>query len=275
MNTRDFMKKFLVALAIFAIPGLAWAASRDTANTLLYNRPSHHLNGAPLDAVTHLGWVVDYRWEATDFHIYTGPNTAGESGGWLLTETAAGSGNAQRVDSDDSAEGGWLKLLTDDGDNDTEILEQVGESWRYRAGKKMWFVTRIKVSDADDGEALFGLAISDTSPIGSLPSDGLFFEKAETATAMDFHARKNGTSSELTSIDPTALADNTAREYAFAVDSDGKVTVYVDGVEAGTVAAGNTNLPDDEDLHVVFAYQTGAAAAKSMSVDGYLVAEEQ
>jgi hypothetical protein len=268
------MRKLLAFVAALMLTGVSWAASQDAANVFLYDRPGHFLHSAPLPAVGKLGWISGYRWEASDFVAYSGPNTAGEGGGWLLTETAAGSGNAQRVDVDDSAQGGWLKLLTDDGDNDTEILERVGEPWRYVAGKKLWFATRVKLSDANDGEAFFGLAIADTSPIASLPSDGLFFEKAETATKMDFHARKNGSSTELAAIDPTDLSDSVAREYALAVDSNGTVSVYVDGVLAGTVAMGNTNLPDDEDLHVVFAFQTGAAAAKSMSVDGYLVAVE-
>lgn len=246
----------------------------DARQGLRYYNPGHYLNGAPLDALVRIGQLSNMRWWATDFTEYEGPNTAGEAGGWTLTETAAGVGNAQRVDIDDSAEGGWLKMLTDNGDNDTEILQRTGEPWRYVLGRRMWFAIKVRTTTANDGEMFFGLAITDTSPIASAPSDGLYFEKAETATAMNFHARKGAAETQLTAIDPTALADATARIYAFFIERTGAVSVYVDGILAGTIAAGNVNMPDTEDLALMFAYQTGAAAAKSMDIDWVVVATE-
>jgi hypothetical protein len=239
-----------------------------------YYKPNTPTNGLPIELVSAISDLGGILWEASDFTLYTGPNTAGEAGGWLLTETAAGAGNAQRVDIDDSQRGGVLKMLTDNGDNDTEILQRVGEPWRYVLGNRMWFGIKVKTTTANDGEMFFGLAISDTSPIATLPTDGLFFEKAETATAMDFHARKGGTSTELSGIDPAALADATFRIYQFSIDTTGQVSVYVNGVLAGTVAAGNANMPDTEDLALVLAYQTGTTAAKSMDIDWYYIATD-
>ena len=245
-----------------------------------YTNPGHPFDGAPLEAVGRISKLskdggVRFQYFSDDFLQYPGPNTAGEAGGWLLTETAAGGGNAQRVDVDDSVQFGVLKLLTDNADNDTEILQLVGEPWRYVKGKRLWFGARVALQVANDGECFFGLAITDLSPVASLPSDGLFFEKAETAVKMDFHARKGGTSTEKTSVDKSNMADATYHEYAVYVDELGNVHVFYDGDEVASIAASDANLPNTEDLTLILAYQTGAAAAQSMLVDWVLIAQER
>lgn len=244
----------------------------DAANVFLYDRVGHPLHGIPLQAVAEIGALTGYTFYSDPFINYNGPRTAGTDGWWTLTETAAGAGNAQRVDVDDSRRGGWLKMLTDNGNDDIETLEMEGEPWRYVVGKKMWFAIRVEFSDVD-GEKFFGLAIADTTPIAGV-SDGLYFSKADAATAMSFSATKNSVSTTLSNIDPSALADAVSREYAFYIDETGKISVYVDWVLCGTIAAGNANIVDDEDIHLTLSVQTTTTAAQSMSIDYVLICQQ-
>jgi hypothetical protein len=108
---------------------------------LLYSNSGHFLDGAPLEAVNTLSRIPGdaehvrmHSW-VNDFAHYSGPNTAGEAGGWLLTETAAGGTN--RVDVDDDAPYGILRLSTGTTDDNSEILQMRGEPWKYVVGKKL------------------------------------------------------------------------------------------------------------------------------------------
>lgn len=248
-----------------------------------YVNDRHVLDGAPLALVDALSLIAQEtewpRWYgySDDFLEYTGPNTAGEAGGWLLTEVAVGAGNTNRVDIDDNAPGGILLLKTDNAASDDETLQRRGEPWKYVSGKRLVFLIRLKVDLVANAALFFGLALTDTTPIASLPADGLFFEKAAAATKMDFHARKGGTSTERTNVDPTAMANDTYREYAFAADESGNIRVFVDGTEvaAAAIADGNANIPNTLALALLIAVQTNAATARELRIDTLLVAQER
>lgn len=244
---------------------------------------THPFHKVPRGAVDGIARISGYQYYATDFLTYAGPNTAGEAGGWTLTETACGLGGTNRVDIDNSAQFGKLLLATDDADNDLENLQMTGEPWRYVVGKQLWFFCEFEISDANDCECFLGLAITDTSLIASGPSDGLFFEKAETATALDFNAVKDTCNVEDTTIAHT-LADATARIIGFYVDTNGDIHVY-DGLassgidaltEVATVQAGSASIPDDEDLAISFSIQAGAACTtETLALDWLFVCQER
>lgn len=205
---------------------------------------------------------------------YGGPGTAGAgtSGGWRLSETSGGSGSTNRCVLNNL---GQLVLRTDDGDNDLENLQQINRPFRYSTTRKLACFARLKVSDADDGEAAFGLCIQDDSIIAGV-TDGIHFRKTETGTDFTFVVEKDST--ETTQACGLTLADDTfvilgftiiggaIRMYAFA-DSGDKVNDSNPLLFASSTAVAATNAPDDEDILLSFAYQTGAAATKSMTVD--------
>jgi len=196
-------------------------------------------------------------------------------GGWIVASTEAGAG-ATALDVRDSAQHGILRIVTDSADNDRAQIQLNGSGVRWTAGKRLWFGIRLAPQDADDGEIGFGLIIeSDTDMVNTFPTDGLFFEKAETATAMDFHARKNGTSTERAALNPTAMADDTFVTYQFFVDETGNIFVYVDGDQVTQIAASDANIPNDEDLTLAIQVQTGAAATRYIDIDWVYVAQER
>lgn len=190
-----------------------------------------------------------------EFHTYT-------SGQWTVTETQAGATQAIAT----GGHGGVLVLTNDSADNDVICL-QLGapnETYRFTSTKKFWIRARFKLSDATDSDAMIGLAITDTSPLASLPTDGIYFLKADDATTLIASARKDGTSSSITM---GAMANDTYVVAEMYYDGKLTLTALLDGVPVGTDVTSVTNFPDDEDLAVTLAVQNGAGAAKSMSVD--------
>ena len=236
-----------------------------------YRRSGHWLDGLPLEAFEK-GCAPSYDGYdvyANNFYEWTGPTVASAlpgTGGWAVGQTGTAA-----VDVSDSQTGGALRVATSAVDNDITTVELNGSGFKFVKGKEAWFGIRMATdATAADGELFFGLGIEaavSTSPITTNPTDGLFFEKSETATAMDFHARKNSLSSESTALDTTALAANVFHIYGFYIDTDGKIHIIYDNTEVASVAAGNANIPDDEDLTIFFSNQTGAAAASVLFVD--------
>ena len=192
---------------------------------------------------------------------------SGAAGSWIATATEAGAG-AAAIDVADSTTYGVLSVVNDAADNDNCQLQLNGSMFRYVVGKRMWFGIRCSLDDVNLADLAFGLIIeSDTNMINTFPTDGIFFEKISTATAMDFHVRKNGTSTEAAAIDSSAMVDATMRTYQFYVDDKGNIYYYIDGVLIGTVAAGDANIVDDEDLTLAFQVQNGSAVARTLKVD--------
>ena len=70
------------------------------------------------------------------------------------------------------------------------------------------------------------------------------FEKAAAATVLDFHARKDGTSTEKTSASST-LVDDTYTIIGFTVDDLGNIMPYQDGaaLTSSAIVAGTANIP--------------------------------
>lgn len=247
------------------------------SQSALFRKNGSPLNELPLIAAQQISDLLGWNVWASDFLQYTGPNTAGESGGWLLTETAAGVGNAQRVDIDDSMTHGYLKLLTDNGASDVEILEMTGEPWRWVLGKRLFCFLKLRVDDITKTTLFAGLAIADTSPLGGV-TDGIYFRKAVAAAAnLAFVTEKNSNETE---IDLWTMVNATDVIVGFYVDGSGIIHVYA-GTSIATlqnvanVVASNANIPDDEDLHITLSVMTSEAVAHSMSLDWLFVAQER
>jgi len=231
---------------------------------------SHRYFGFPADVVSVLDEHAE-KWAKFSTNFRDGklgllPQAVAEKNAeWNFTGVEGGTGDASFAVVDQA--NGVARLLTDNADNDNAVIAQRAGSFIWAKGKIAMFEIEVAPQDADDGELFFGLAIEgSTNPIGTLPTDGFFFEKAETATKMDFHARKDTVSTELASIDTAAMADDTFHRYGFRVNGDGSIDVFYDDKAVGNISGDDANIVDNERLAIYFAVQTGAAATRYMDV---------
>lgn len=194
-----------------------------------------------------------------DFHTFN-------AGDWTITTTEAGGGNATEAITD--ANGGVLLITNDAADDDNDFLQLSGETFKFIAGKKLWFKTRFKVSDATQSDILIGLQIRDTTPMAV--TDSVYFSKTDGLTDLYIRAQKD---SSTTFASIATIVSNTYITVAFYYNGVDGIQYYVNDVHGGTLAT--TNLPDDEELTVSFGIQNGEAVAKTMSIDYIFVSTER
>ena len=202
-------------------------------------------------------WVTYFN----DFNEYV-------AGDWTITTTEAGSGAATEALASTSA-GGLLLITNDDADNDLDFFNLKTEAFKFVAGKKTFFKSRFKVSDATQSDFVMGLQITDTTILAV--SDGVYFLKDDGDASLDFHVEKDGSDTTASAI--STVSDATMLVAGFYYDGKSAIEYYVDDVKLGTSVT--TNLPDDEELAVSFGIQNGAAAAKTMAVDYIFVSQER
>lgn len=198
---------------------------------------------------------------------------------YTITTTEAGAGSATEALAD--ADGGVLTITNDAADNDCDWFQKIGESFLLASGKRLFFKARFKVSDATQSDWIMGLQVTDTTPLaagGDGVTDGIFFQKDDGDTNIDFYVQKDATTGQLTNTAvTTAAADDTYMTLAFAFDGVRYVDVYKDDVKVYTAdltTTLTTYLPDTE-LTVSFGIQNGEAVAKVMSLDYIFVALER
>lgn len=217
--------------------------------------------------------------DPTAWHTYFNDFDTFAVGDWTITTTEAGAGSATEALADE--DGGVLLITNDAADNDADFFQKVGESFLPTSGKKLIFKTRFKVSDATQSDWIFGLVVTDTTPLaaaGDGATDGIFFQKDDGDTDIDFYVQKNSTTGQLTSTAVTTSAANaTYMTLGFYFDGARFIHVFkndacVKIVDLTTTLA--TYLPDTE-LTVTFGLVNGEAVAKTMSIDYIFVAQER
>lgn len=191
-----------------------------------------------------------------DFDKYTAAD-------WTVTATGAGTSAISNAD------GGVLVLTNAAADNDARFLQWTRETFRFAAGKKLWFKARIQISDATQSDFVLGLQITDTTPLAV--SDGVYFRKDDDDANLDFVVIKDSTATTATAASTITAATWTT--LAFYYDGRKSITAYKDDTLIATSVL--TNLPDDEELAISFGVQNGEAVAKNMSLDYVLVAKER
>lgn len=228
--------------------------------------PSRFGNGLTNQPVTNFGGTMIGP-DPRKWHVYFEDFDRFAAAEWTITTTEAGSGSATEALA--NGDGGLLLITNDDADNDADFFQKVGESFRFEAGKRMWFAARFKVNDATESDVVMGLQITDTTPLDV--TDGIFFLKADGSTSVSFLVEKNNTATTTAAV--ATMADDTFIELAFYYDGKTTIEVWVDGAKAASSVT--TNAPDDEDLTISFGIQNGAAAAKTMTVDYVMAAKER
>lgn len=206
-------------------------------------------------------WIVYFN----DFHTYA-------AGDWTVTEVGAGSRALTDVN------GGALLITNAAADNDRNELQKVGEGFLLAAGKKAFFKTRLKISDATQSDLLVGLAVTDTTLQGSVDgdgvTDGIFFSKDDGDTNLDIQVQKNTTTGQIRATAIHTVVADTFVELAWYFDGVSECRYYVDGVHKGTLDASSTYLPDTE-LTVSLAIMNGEAVAKTCTWDYVLACLER
>lgn len=190
-----------------------------------------------------------------------------DAGDWTVTTTEVGAGSATEVIADE--DGGVLLITNAAGAADAVFAQTTGEVFTFESGKRLYFKARFKTSDATQSNIVFGLQVTDTTPLAVV--DGVFFRKDDGDANLDVVMISSG-ASNTTDLAVATIANDAFVEVAFAYNGVDEVVFYVDGAVVANLAT--ANLPSTE-LTVSFGLQNGEAAAKTLSVDYLLAAKER
>ena len=198
--------------------------------------------------------------DPTSTHMYFNDFDTYVAGNWTVTESAATATQAL-TDIDNGA----ILLTNDTTDNDSVLLEKVGESFELSDGNKLWFECKFKAgTTVAQTDILVGIAEKAVSKAdGTGLTDGIYFTKDDGDANIDFNVTKDSTTTSAAAVG--TITANTYITLGFYYDGSSGIEYWVDGVHIGTAAT--TNLPDDEEMTVVFGIQNGESAASTMTVE--------
>lgn len=205
------------------------------------------------------------------------------TGVYTATKTNAGTIAATAGD------GGLLLFTTDALATDTCAIQLPTASFVLNAGKKCFFLTRIKVSSA--ANTAFEAGLIQTTTTAFTVTDGVYFTKA-TGSASNLILRSTVGSANTDLTIPTAaytLADNTFIDLGFYIDRNGQINAFVDSQLVGWIpqSGTGTTLPNrgpvgtfsptltTATLNLTLAVKSGTASAKTMTSDFVMVAQER
>lgn len=210
----------------------------------------HPFTGLPVDIVARIGddtlarSFVYYN----HFHTWEGPLSAASAGGWTFTAATG----TDTIAISTSASG--KIVLTNDATGSaksclTYAPAGTGHSpFTFTKGKRMWCFANLAFGTVASTEFFMGFGTPDLSPSTSdtFPSDGIFLEKAASATDLDFHVRQDGSSTESTPALGTTFTDGTSKTVGFVVDLDGNGIPYLGLTPqiSKIVPNSSTNWPD-------------------------------
>lgn len=222
------------------------------------------------------------------YHVYANDFDSLNSTDFVVTDTGT---NTNALTAED---GGVLLTTTSAGGSDASFLQLGAASFQFVpttatvAGKKSFFKTRVKLSDATNSTFYAGLISTSTTPLTA--NDGLFFLKATGATTFVLRSIVGGVATDL-ALTGFNFADATYIELGWYFDGKSTVYAFVDNLTGyypqsgsgatnvgtsnkGAVAAFTPTLTTAL-LNPSFGIQNGAAAAKTMSMDFILAARER
>lgn len=220
----------------------------------------------PTQPLANFGLPVPFSW-----HVWFDDFDNFEADQWLITRVGSTPTEAAT-----SGDGGLLLLTMAATDDSSSSLQWSGddastaiECWKFQAGKRLMFAARFKVSDATQSDFVFGLQITDTTPLAV--TDGVYFRKDDGDANLDFVVLKDSAGTTTTAF--STASNDTFMELAFHYDGKSGIEIFKDGRKLATSAL--TGLPDDEELAISFHMQNGEAVAKTMTVDYIFVAKER
>lgn len=186
--------------------------------------------------------------------------------------------------------GGTMLFTTDALATDLASLQISTAGFAFTAGKKAFFLARLKVSSAAGAAFNVGLIQQTTTPF--TVADGIYFGKATGSAANLTLTSVVGSAATSVAI-PTAaytLSDNTTIDLAWYLDRNGNVMAFVGAQlvgylpQSGTGSTNPTRGPcaaltaptlTAVNLTPTLAVRSGTASAKTMTVDFVLAGVER
>lgn len=187
---------------------------------------------------------------------------------WTITETQAGATQAIQ----NNRSGGFLELINTAADDDLNAIQQPAATFRLDQSRDFFFATTLELPDVLQCDVIAGLYVLDTSPLASLPTDGVFFHKIDGLATLDFHLRAGGTS---TSVTVGTMVAGTMMQLAAVYQAlDRSWTIYVNNAGVSRIVT-LTNMPTVPALALGIAIQNGEAVAKTLRSDWIFAARER
>jgi|SRR5688572_374074 len=247
---------------------------------LLYSNPGHPWHSLPLSLVDQIG-PRGITGIYSEFYSFAGypSNTLTDGIGGTFEISESGSSTLNNiVDVAAVSPKGVLRLQCDTNAGDYINLQGLSQAFRYVVGKRMWFGIRCRLEDLDQDAMIAGLAayVADNDFINLHMVDGITFHKAGTDTDLDFEIFKDSTVTDTTNAGGTLVNDQWM-VLGFYVDVLGNVFPYQAQNGAALVVGSNpalTNVPDDENLGIVFGIETADGGGDYMDVDWVFAAQE-
>jgi len=158
-----------------------------------------------------------------------------------------------------------VAVITNAGADNDGTQYELCSAITLAATKAAYVKGRLKLNDATDSDLAFGLAITDSAIIGSVPNGAILFTKDDDDAIIDYVV-KNGSGN--TTVTAIGTMDTSYHTYEIVWDG-AALTLYIDGTLVATPAV--TYAPTGLLLRLVVELLNGAAAAKTVSIDELVV----
>lgn len=198
-----------------------------------------------------------------DFDKYTASD-------WVVTET-----DPAATETLAAGDGGLLLLTNTAASGDLVSLQWAGGSGAFYGPmsfdptKDMIFAARFKISNATTALAVLGLCTVDTTPIASLPANGIMVSKPASTTTLSGVVRSGSASTSAAGA--AVVADTFVTAAVVYTAADGKMTFYQDG--GAYPITGWTAPVAGQALAPTIALQNNSAVARTMTIDWMLAAK--
>jgi hypothetical protein len=245
--------------------------------------PSPQRSPSGISTATRGTVLWDYpRPDPTKVYQYFNDFDTYVAGDWTVTEI---NDATQALEAD--APFGALKVTLAGADNDGSQAQLTTETFTLAIGKKAWFKSRFKISDATQSDFAIGLIILDTTILGSVDSDGatdgIFFSKEDGDTALDISCQKDTTTGQLRATSIATVADDTYLTVGFEFDGKRYIRYFVNDVQKGSldltplspVSGAATDYLPNTPVTVSYALLAGEAEATTFHIDYLFAAIER
>lgn len=192
------------------------------------------------------------------------------------------------------AAGGIFNVVTAAADNDYSAYSSLTESFKFAAGKRLWFEARVKVAEATTDDSTWWVGLTDTLTTGGMQADALgplasydgalIYKTPETALTLNFESSNAGTQ-VTSSAEATSVTDTWTRVGFFfdGGNSSSATTATltpfyaVNGSNTFVKGAAQTiTLSGLEEMHVVYGIKAGpGGAAETLQLDYIRVVAER
>lgn len=221
---------------------------------------------------------TDYFMFFDDFITIPLDDTTGFPTGWTIVSDDAGT-TGDAID----AEGGWLGVAVTNTDNNETYLSNLGESFKFTTTKKLWFETKVKLTEANIDDANWIIGLSDNAAADFLQDDGkgpaasydgAVFFKVDGKMTVQFETSNAAT--QVTNANLGTFTSATAVRLGFFYDYNdgvtGYITPYINGVAGNRHAITISGL---EEMHIVMGVKAGGAKVETLLVDYIKVVQER